>query len=199
MRAIETRYKGYRFRSRLEARWAVFFDNMGIKYEYEPEGFVLAGGTHYLPDFRVTTPQGRTIWYEVKANDDSSGVDKAEKFDSMFKEDDPTECHLLIGDPYEFLSREHIGLCPRCGMISRPAFDYQFEYGDPHYGCWPCDAETPCGGGHPYEDTPWGAEVTPHKGMVLITPETLPRYLRKIKNAATAAREARFEHGQTPS
>ena len=29
--AIETKYKGYRFRSRLEARWAVFFDALGIK------------------------------------------------------------------------------------------------------------------------------------------------------------------------
>lgn len=26
IKAIDTYYKGYRFRSRLEARWAVFFD-----------------------------------------------------------------------------------------------------------------------------------------------------------------------------
>ena len=42
IRAIETRYNGYRFRSRLEARWAVFFDTLGIRYEYEPEGFDLS-------------------------------------------------------------------------------------------------------------------------------------------------------------
>lgn len=30
---------GYRFRSRLEARWAVFFNNIGLEYEYEMEGF----------------------------------------------------------------------------------------------------------------------------------------------------------------
>lgn len=53
MKAIETYYNGYRFRSRLEARWAVFFDTLGVKYEYEPEGFVLDDGTWYLPDFRV--------------------------------------------------------------------------------------------------------------------------------------------------
>jgi len=52
-RAIETRYKGYRFRSRLEARWAVFFDAIGWKWEYEPEGYELADGTRYLPDFRI--------------------------------------------------------------------------------------------------------------------------------------------------
>lgn len=51
IKAIETVYNGYRFRSRLEARWAVFFDSAGIKYEYEPEGFQTPDGTMYLPDF----------------------------------------------------------------------------------------------------------------------------------------------------
>ena len=51
MKAIETEYKGYKFRSRLEARWAVFFDIIGIRWEYEPEGIVLSDGTPYLPDF----------------------------------------------------------------------------------------------------------------------------------------------------
>ncbi len=37
IQAIETRYKGYRFRSRLEARWAVFFDHLKIEWEYEPD------------------------------------------------------------------------------------------------------------------------------------------------------------------
>ena len=41
MRPIETKYKGCRFRSRLEARWAVFFDALGIKWWYEPEGFMM--------------------------------------------------------------------------------------------------------------------------------------------------------------
>jgi len=39
--AIETRYAGCRFRSRLEARWAVFYDALGIDWEYEPQGFDL--------------------------------------------------------------------------------------------------------------------------------------------------------------
>lgn len=51
MKAIETVYNGYRFRSRLEARWAVFFDTLGVTYEYEPEGYELDDGTRYLPDF----------------------------------------------------------------------------------------------------------------------------------------------------
>ena len=51
IKAIQTEYKGYKFRSRLEARWAVFFDAMGIQWEYEPEGYTLEDGTLYLPDF----------------------------------------------------------------------------------------------------------------------------------------------------
>ena len=62
MKAIETRYKGYRFRSRLEARWAVFFDTLGLQWEYEREGFNL-DGNYYLPDFWL--PQVKT-WAEVK-------------------------------------------------------------------------------------------------------------------------------------
>jgi len=52
MRAIETRYAGHLFRSRLEARWAVCFDALGIPWEYEPEGYWLDNGP-YLPDFRL--------------------------------------------------------------------------------------------------------------------------------------------------
>lgn len=50
IKAIETSYNGYRFRSRLEARWAVFLDAIGIRYEYEQQGYHTAVGG-YLPDF----------------------------------------------------------------------------------------------------------------------------------------------------
>lgn len=63
IKAIETHYNGYRFRSRLEARWAVFFDAAGIKYEYEPEGFTLQNGLCYLPDFYL--PE-ENVYVEVK-------------------------------------------------------------------------------------------------------------------------------------
>ena len=43
IKPIETVYNGYRFRSRLEARWAVFFRAVGIEYQYEPEGFDMDG------------------------------------------------------------------------------------------------------------------------------------------------------------
>lgn len=61
---IETRAYGCRFRSRLEARWAVFLTEAGLRWEYEPEGVVLDAG-HYLPDFRVTRDKV-VIWLEIK-------------------------------------------------------------------------------------------------------------------------------------
>lgn len=51
MEAIKTHYNGMWFDSRTEARWAVFFDQLGIPYIHEPEGFVFSDGTTYLPDF----------------------------------------------------------------------------------------------------------------------------------------------------
>lgn len=63
IKAIETHYKGYRMRSRLEARWAVFFDALGEPFEYEKEGFELGDGVRYLPDFWL--PRQRA-WVEIK-------------------------------------------------------------------------------------------------------------------------------------
>lgn len=63
IKPIQTYYDGHLFRSRLEARWAVFFNSGHIKYEYEPEGFILRDGTKYLPDFYL--PQ-MDIYVEVK-------------------------------------------------------------------------------------------------------------------------------------
>jgi hypothetical protein len=62
MQAIETVYRGYRFRSRLEARWAVFFDAMKIEWRYEFEGYLFKDGTMYLPDFFLP----KFGWIEIK-------------------------------------------------------------------------------------------------------------------------------------
>ena len=85
IKPIETKYKGYSFRSRLEARWAVFFEELGIKYLYEHEGYDLTeinkdpaffvdgdsgprlrpDETWYLPDFYLPDYK----WYfEIKPN-----------------------------------------------------------------------------------------------------------------------------------
>src|SRR5262245_11062087 len=51
LRPRETAYNSYLFRSRLEARWAVYYDDLGIEYQYELQGFDLGDAGHYLPDF----------------------------------------------------------------------------------------------------------------------------------------------------
>jgi hypothetical protein len=70
-KAIQTHYGGCFFRSRLEARWATFFDAVGIPWQYEPQGFVITGENaevrtttwHWLPDFYL--PESET-WVEIK-------------------------------------------------------------------------------------------------------------------------------------
>jgi hypothetical protein len=68
MKALETVYRGHVFRSRLEARWAVFFDQIRVRWEYEPEGFKLDDGSNYLPDFFLHFDGG--IYAEIKPEGD---------------------------------------------------------------------------------------------------------------------------------
>lgn len=74
IKPIDTLYDGHYFRSRTEARWAVFFNALGIKYEYEPEGYKLEDGTCYLPDFWLPNVgnkygEGTGAWFEVKGKE----------------------------------------------------------------------------------------------------------------------------------
>lgn len=89
MKAIETRYKGYRFRSRLEARWAVFFDALGIKWEYEKEGYELPSGW-YLPDFWL--PED-FFWAEVKPSEAVTNESDLNKADDLARS---SYCVLLL-------------------------------------------------------------------------------------------------------
>lgn len=91
IKPIETEYNGYRFRSRLEARWAVAFDAMGIKYEYEPEGFELPGGIKYLPDFKLTNVRFRgdrngrvPLFAEIKGELSEYDKQKLEQFSMIY-------------------------------------------------------------------------------------------------------------------
>ena len=79
IKPIETLYNGMRFRSRLEARWAVFFDAIGMKYEYEPEGYALKDGTAYLPDFYLPSED---MFVEVKPEREGAvkELEKVEQF-----------------------------------------------------------------------------------------------------------------------
>lgn len=75
LRSLPTYYKGITFRSRLEARWAIVFDQLGIRWEYEPEAFEIYRRSFtcdlvplkfvYLPDFYLPDYDH---YVEVKGN-----------------------------------------------------------------------------------------------------------------------------------
>ena len=61
MKSHPTIYRGTQFRSRLEARWAAFFDLVGWRWRYEP--FDLEGWT---PDFLLSRACTDDVLIEVK-------------------------------------------------------------------------------------------------------------------------------------
>ncbi|MDQ3539501.1 MAG: hypothetical protein M3440_02335, partial [Chloroflexota bacterium] len=58
-----------------EARWALFWDLLDVQWEYEPQGYNLANGQRYLPDFWLSTMD---TFFEVKPSS-SDGVVKAQR------------------------------------------------------------------------------------------------------------------------
>jgi hypothetical protein len=66
--AIETPWNGCNFRSRLEARWSIFFDAAGIPWEYEMRAIGVRWQRrriNWLPDFWLPDS---AMWGEVKGN-----------------------------------------------------------------------------------------------------------------------------------
>jgi hypothetical protein len=62
-RSRPTLYRGIQMRSRIEARWAVVFDFLKFKWEYEPEHYEIPGVGNYLPDYWL---EGQDCWVEIK-------------------------------------------------------------------------------------------------------------------------------------
>lgn len=98
IKPIETFYNGYRFRSRLEARWAVFFDAACLEYEYEPEGYTLANGEKYLPDFYLPKFD---LFVEVKRDTEQGRMEIRKKCLNAFSWGGPIKQILILSDvPY---------------------------------------------------------------------------------------------------
>ena len=191
-KAIETVYSGYKFRSRLEARWAVFFDACGIPYQYEPEGFDL-GNRYYLPDFYLP-------WWN---------------------------CYVEIKPDEEAAINEGKACCERL-FDAHPGIITMLCVGDPmNDKIWVfCNDLTDSTGGGPngwkvrfLEGAEWDYGGFTKHGIGIITePTRSDRYFytsdwesAKIHNgygireyrsdfnyAKLKARQARFEHGETP-
>lgn len=138
LKAIETSYKGYRFRSRLEARWAVFFDVIGWLWEYEPEGFELEKGERYLPDFRCKHSHTNPRCFYVEVKPDGGDFSKALRF----AEQGMVALLCAEGIPdatrnYKYSYCGHLELTPRLGHEWRGAHpaanaarSARFEFGE---------------------------------------------------------------------
>ncbi len=182
MKAIETEYAGCRFRSRLEARWAVFFDAAGIPWKYEPEGFELSTG-RYLPDFYL--PECDT-WIEVKGDPRRLDVDQMASAGVELPRvgpldgGEPGPALMILGDVPEPLPHHDYGWwCPKEGQ--RAGFGYYAKNRRPWY----------LDGG---DSRSWCFENLPENWL---TP-TREVSMRSVNPAYRAARTARFEHGETP-
>ena len=181
IKPIETKYKGYRFRSRLEARWAVFFDTLKYDWEYEPEGFDL-GGLYYLPDFKVFD-----TWYEVKAKGKLT-VEDAEKIVRFVKAGN--DIIYLDGTPdignYIRISYDgslHTMEKSLEGMTYREIADFLNARSDP---------KTRDG------DILWWKNGCPYVYAGFTYYDNEGMYMDFLVDAVKKARSARFEHGENP-
>jgi len=139
IKAIETTYQGYKFRSRLEARWAVFFDAMNWEWQYEKEGFILPSGW-YLPDFWIETIN---MWAEVKPKP----LEKIEKklVRELAIESFPVLCLDTpepINLPYSGYTRDG-ELCEFCltNYHDYPHKEHRLFAAPANYECWWQDTE----------------------------------------------------------
>lgn len=138
MKAVETEYKGCLFRSRLEARWAVFFDAVGIEWEYEPEGFQATDGTRYLPDFylpkmiaaSVTDFGTDGVYVEVKGDDSGLQRDARKIVTCMIESPDLSKGIVLLGRvpcPIDPLLAAHNFIHFEDGQVSRTIVTFMFK------------------------------------------------------------------------
>lgn len=128
IKAIDTYYNGNYFRSRLEARWAFFFDLESIAYQYEPQGFVTSHGA-YLPDFYL--PQF-SVYAEVKPTGFPVNMDAELFLKNTYPKDFDRWKGFVSGGPslLLLLGTPHINCMPLfmpnpCfGCQDGPGFDY---------------------------------------------------------------------------
>jgi hypothetical protein len=123
LKAIETRYKGYRFRSRLEARWAVFFEECGVKWGYEVEGFDLPSG-RYLPDFYLSEAK---CFVEIKPTEPDH---RAYQLAGELLRASNKTVYIFFGDPLEALAPGYPGLrvMEAAADIDQPSFWFFADY-----------------------------------------------------------------------
>jgi hypothetical protein len=206
IKAIETKYKDYRFRSRLEARWAVFFDALGVKWEYEKEAldipaysarpseddsvikYTYIAPQWYLPDFYL--PQ-HNYYIEIKGVVDEEALIKpcalaahssAKVF--VFSSIPSVQCldFMSFSEADDQFGRY-------IGKDANPDFPYVWGY---------CNECKQYGIGF----SGWGHRLMingqEESHLCKDKQERKARFHPSILAAYAAARSARFEHGETP-
>lgn len=101
LKVIGTEYNECLFRSRLEARWAVFFDSLGIDYDYELEGYALHGEPKdlmYLPNFFLPRIG---VHAEVKPHLSTISDSDIQKI-ITFASDSEMQLLLIVGTPLKY-------------------------------------------------------------------------------------------------
>lgn len=179
IKPIETYYNGYRFRSRLEARWAVFFRAVGLEYQYEPEGFEM-GGICYLPDFYIPSIDR---WFEIKGKALSvPEIKKCEEF-CLRKDNYGIKFSIVIGPPQPIqLNLEEPGYSSAFGIE-----EYAWQWPSERF---PVNCRIPCG-------KLVEKEYYSRFGLGIWVVPDVDR--SQVLEACKRAREARFEFGETPN
>jgi hypothetical protein len=214
IKAIETVYNNYRFRSRLEAKWGVFFDALSIEYRYEPEGFELGDGIRYLPDFYLTQLK---YWIEVKPD-----IPTTEEREKAIRLSVTTQKPVIIlsGDAWDTVQGYGFVSCD--DTFKDALKEGQFEEFKTYWL-----SQTECIGIDPLIGNYWGANfdrcytwsraywcqcqkcmsvgiyamigITPHKDNMPCCDQHKYKFdTPDLRTAYTAARQARFEHGERP-
>ena len=197
IQAIETKYKGYRFRSRLEARWAVFFDALRVPWEYEPESYLLPSGP-YLPDFVVGK---KRVFFEVKHAGWMGNVSRHNEL----VEATGRPCFIVTGNPGVCDGGDHDGsessLCGCNGWQTPDSMWHDdngeflivgnpgFAYGRREPSLWVIPDV-----GEGIWQKKWCVQI--HEDYFSHEREPIP-FSEELISATKAARSARFEYGES--
>lgn len=94
--AIETEYQGVKYRSRTEARWAVFLEHLGLNFNYENELVTLSSGEKYLPDFFI---YDFDAYFEIKPSNENVVTEECTKARTLAKDEKNHSVWLAMGPP----------------------------------------------------------------------------------------------------
>lgn len=126
LKTKQVTYRGFRFRSTLEGRWAYFLDLLGVPWEYEKEAYDLDGLT-YIPDFWLPTYRA---WVEIKGdliNDEVGNrtIEKCKRLACLSSRPvilayrDPLDARCAVfGVQGGFYADARITHCPECGDMA---------------------------------------------------------------------------------